>query len=37
MIVQTILMDMVFDSTKYELMGNKVVNTSDAKEYVAEI
>ena len=37
MIVQTILMDMEFDSNKYELMGKTVVNTSAAKEHVAEI
>ena len=37
MIVQTILMDMEFDSTKDELMGKTVVNTSTAKEHVAEI
>jgi len=37
MIVQTILMDMEFDSTVNELMGKTVVNTSAAKEHVAEI
>ena len=37
MIVQTILMDMEFDPTKDELMGNMVVNTSATKENVAEI
>ena len=31
MIVQTILMDMEFDSTKYELMVKTVVNTYAAK------
>ena len=36
MILQTILMDMEFDSTKDELMGRKVVKTSAAKEHVAE-
>ena len=36
-IVQTILMDMEFDSTKDELMGKPVVNNSAAKEHVAEI
>ena len=37
MIVQTILMDVEFYCTKYELMGKTVVNTSAAKEHVAEI
>ena len=37
MIVQTILMDMEFDSTKDGLMGKTVVNNSAAKEHVAEI
>ena len=36
MIVQTILMYMEFDSTKYELMGKTMVNTSAAKGHVAE-
>ena len=36
-IVQTILMDMEFDSTKDELMGKIVFNTSAAKEHVAKI
>ena len=37
MIVQTILMDMEFDSTLYELMGKTVINTSTTEENVAEI
>ena len=37
MIVQTILMDMEFDKTADHLMDSTVVNTSAAKEHVAEI
>ena len=37
MIVQTISMDMEFDSTTDELMGKTVVNTSAANEHVVEI
>ena len=37
MIVQNILMDMEFDSTKDELMGKTVVDTSAAKEHVSKI
>jgi hypothetical protein len=37
MIVQTILMDMEFDKTVEPLMGNVVVNTSAAREHIAEI
>ena len=31
MIVHNVLMDLEFDSTKYELMGKTVVNTLAAK------
>ena len=37
MIVQTILLDMEFDSTKYGIMGKPVVNTFSAKEHVVKI
>ena len=37
MIVQNILMDMEFDSTKDELMGKTVVHSSDTKEHVSKI
>ena len=37
MIIQNILMDMEFYSTKYELMGKTLENTSAAEEHVAEI
>ena len=37
MIVQTILMDMEFDKTKSELMDKVVVNTTAAREHVAEV
>ena len=37
MVVQTILMDMYFGKTIYEMMNHTVVNTSDAKEDVGEI
>ena len=37
MIVQTVLMDMEFDKTVDELSDKTVVNTSAAREHVAEI
>ena len=36
-IVKKILMDMEFNKTIYELAENVVVNTSAAKEHIAEI
>ena len=36
-IVQPILLDMEFDSTKYGIMGKPVVNTFSAKEHVVKI
>ena len=37
MIIQSILMDMEFYSTKDQLMGKTIVNTLSTKEHVAEI
>ena len=37
MVVQTVLMDMEFDKTVDELSDQTVVNTSAARDHVAEI